>query len=114
MAEFFSNQFTRITSSGTWTEVLGSNKGLAGFASGDNAEADVLIQNWSGSLNTVLVAVTSSSSAPNADTEAFYTAELLDNGFVELKAVLTGTEHLWVKSDQTDTRVNVSGVKEDN
>lgn len=117
MAEFISNQYTRITSASTWTEVAGSNKGLNGFASGDVAELDVLIQNWSASLNTVEVAITATSSAPASDTE-FFKQKLAgaenSGDFTQLQVILTGAEHLWVKSDQTDTRITVSGTKEDN
>lgn len=117
MAEFIANQFTRITSASTWTEVAGATKGLSGFASGDVAELDVLIQNWVANNNTVEVAITATSSAPSANTESLkrvLAAAESSGDYFQVQIILTGTEHLWVKSDQTDTRVTISGTKEDN
>jgi len=117
MADFIANQYTRITAAATWTEVAGSNKGLSGFASGDVAELDVLIQNWDADENLVEVAITATSSSPGSNVESYkkkLAAAEESNDFAQLQFILTGTEHLWVKSDQTDTRITVSGTTEDN
>lgn len=111
---FIPNELTRVTSTATWTEVAGATKGLSGFSTGDVAEIDVFVQSWNATDATVLFAVTSNSTAPAADTDAFYRVVLSENGIAQLQAILTETEHLWVKSDQTDVRVNITGSKEDN
>lgn len=114
MASEVVSENTRITAAATWTEVAGATKGLTGFnADNDTASLDVLIQNFDADPNTVLVAITATSTAPAADTDANY-SEVLDNlGKLQLDVLLKNTQHLWVKSDQTDTRVLVTGYKEE-
>lgn len=114
MAEFISTQFTRITSAATWTEVAGSNKGLNGFSTNDVAELDVLIQNWDADDATILVAITSDDQEPASDDVATLREVKKENEKIQLQVILKGAAHLWVKSDQTDTRVTVSGTTEDN
>lgn len=113
MATTLFNEDTRITSAGTWTEVCGATKGLSGFASGDVAHIDFLAQNMDVDDATILVAITATSSQPSADTDAFLVQVKAQYATIQLKLILTGTQHLWVKSDQTDTRVLVQGAAED-
>lgn len=111
---FTGNVFTRITAADTWTEVAGATKGLAGAGAGDNAELDVYVQNFDAANVTVHYQVTPTSTAPTSDDDTFATASLAENGTAQLAAILTGTEHLWIKNDGVDLRVNVSGTREDN
>lgn len=110
-SEIYYNQ-TRITASATWTQV-------ATPASGQEILVDVSIVNWTANANTVLVAIKSSS--PSADTDAQWKYVLLkspasgtDAGYeagIEGLLIKDG-DKLYVKSDQTDTRVLVEGFSE--
>lgn len=111
MTTFIPNTFTRITAANTWTEVAGATKGLAGGVT--VAELDGVIVNWATSAAEVLIAITADSTPPASDDVAIRPISLAaDRGFEPFDAVLTGDEHIWVKSDQTDTRVNIVGSKE--
>lgn len=107
------NIFTRVTTTNTWTEIAGATKGLAGAGATDEAELDVLAQNWAASDATILFAVTANSTAPASDDAAFFRTIKGQDEIIQLQAVLIGTQHLWLKSTQNDTRVNVTGSKKE-
>lgn len=107
---------TRITAANTWTEVCGATKGLA---AGFEGLIDIAIANWATANATVLVAITDTSTAPSADTAADWTRVLnpaptapTSSGYeCYLEGLLLRDgNHLWVKSNQTDTRVAVAGT----
>lgn len=108
MASNLQRSRARITASATWTSVAN--------APADHEQMlDVVISNWDADANAILVAITTSSSAPGADTDASFYQSLAAKGSSGDRLSLTGLilkagEYLWVKSDQTDTRVDVSGV----
>jgi hypothetical protein len=109
-------QNTRITSADTWTEVAGATKGVT---AGHKADIDFIVTNLDADANNVLIAITATSTAPSADTDAFtkVTLSALAAGasshiFTGERLLLPSSHHLWVKSDQTDTRVMVSGYTE--
>jgi hypothetical protein len=104
----------RITASATWTEITAASP-----AAGKETLVDVIITNFDADAATVMYAI--KSSAPSADTDA-NDIEILDG----LPAALGDAGHKWtlssllipdgsklyVKSDQTDTRVTCSGYKQ--
>lgn len=110
----------RITSASTWTEVAGASaSGKTAIPNTDRGYLDITICNFDADANTVLIALTADSTTPSADTEAFYTAILSASAagsnahVVTLERVyLPEDAHIWVKSDQTDTRVLVNGLTE--
>lgn len=110
----------RITSAATWTEIAGaSGTGKTAITSGDRAFLDVLIANFDADANTVLIAVTPDATAPTADTDAFDQTILSASAeganahqYLLERVYLPSDAHIWVKSDQTDTRVLINGRTE--
>lgn len=110
----------RITSAATWTEVAGASaSGKTAIPGTDRGFLDITLCNFDADANTVLVALTADSTTPSADTDAFFTAILSANvagasaHLATLERVyLPEDAHIWVKSDQTDTRVLVNGLTE--
>ena len=109
-----------ISSADTWTEVLGSSKGLSDFnatGSDDVAYVTIFIENFDTTNdNTIEVAIKVGSSAPGDDTETVHRDVLgiLSTGthFTSLDFVIKNTQHVFVKSNRTSTRVRVEGPKE--
>lgn len=110
----------QITSADTWTEVAGAD-GTSKTAIGatHRANLDLTVTNLDADPNSILVAITPDSTAPSADTEAFYKGTLTAlaagvNSHVATfeRVFLPAGAHLWLKSDQTDTRVLVNGETE--
>ena len=111
----------RVTTTSTWTELAGaSGTDKTAIASGQRGFLDLTISNWHASnSNVVLLAVTADATAPSADTEAFLKhtlsaqAEGSNNHILLLERVyLPSDAHIWLKSDQDDTRVLVNGETE--
>ena len=111
MDTFTPNIFTRATVSNTWTEIAGATKGLAGGVI--EAELDAVVVNWAESPATVLIALTSDDTPPASDDVAIRRVALAKDGLVPFSVVVTGNEHLWIKSDQPDARANVVGRKKE-
>lgn len=111
---------TTISSADTWTEVLGSSKGLSDFnatGSDDVAFVTIFIENFDTTNdNTIEVAIKVGSSAPVDASETVHQDVLgiLSAGthFTSLDFVIKNTQHVFVKSNRTATRVRVEGPKE--
>lgn len=104
---------TRVTATGTWTEILGATKGLSDFTDiNDQVYADALIVNFATDDATILVALTDDDTPPAADTDAIVGDIKSQYGRLPLQLLVTGTQHVWIKSDQNDTRALVTGFKE--
>lgn len=111
---------TRITTSATWTEVLGNTKGLAGgLGANDLAYADLVVTNHDTTNDAViLIAITSNSTPPAADTDAIWQITLAANAGTsqseQFAPLLSGDAHVWVKATAAtvDVRVLAVGTKD--
>lgn len=110
MASRIYHNRVRITTAATWTACALPDVG-------SELLIDFLIENWTANTNTVLVAI--KTSAPSADTDASWKFVLAKSPVAPTdagqrggltKLLLKDGEMLYVKSDQTDTRVEAMAI----
>jgi len=97
--------FTRITSAATWTKV-------AEIGTGFTLDFDYLVMNADADDAQIEFAVAADDIPPAADTEHYIQAGVSQYGVITGSELIGADRALYVKSDQTDTRVRVSGNTE--
>jgi len=97
--------FTRITSADTWAKV-------AEIGTGFTLDFDYIVMNADAGDAQISLAVAANDAAPASDTEHYIQADVAQNGVVTGSELIGPARALYVKSNQTDTRVRISGISE--
>tara|TARA_R110001583_G_scaffold128510_3_gene280291 strand:+ start:684 stop:1001 length:318 start_codon:yes stop_codon:yes gene_type:complete len=97
--------FTRITTADTWTKVAEATDGFT-------LDFEYIVTNFDVDKALISFAVAADDTDPAADTEYYASSDTEQYGTVTGSELLGPERALYVKSDQTDARIRVTGVRE--